>query len=604
MALETQVDRELQGSSWKKIAENADELTAQRNRNAQGVLEEILGTPTAEERAVAWKHFQRRHPDYDADYWAECRALYAGGKRLLRDPDIMARLFPSHNAEDPAVYEERKRRAFYLAYPGTIIDNLVSGLGADPLRVTGQDAGEDETKLPAWYTDQEDGFLEDVSPSGGKRQGLFQLLLEAVREAMITRRAWILIDLPSAPPAEEAPASRLDQERAGLLDPYLIGVEPEYVIDWQTDSNGELEWALICDSETRRENLTSARDTIRKTFTWYDREGWASWQIEYKAKDPPKPDQPVPFLAEGSHPFGKVPLIPFELPEGLHAMGKLESLAREHFNKRAAVSWAEFKSLFAMLYEFLAPEDGISGQASAAQEEADRAVNQIRGPGHVQERGHEDRAEFVGPPVDPFVAGRESCQEIMREMFRVMYSMALSVDMGSSAIKRSGESKAQDKAVAGVILKELGRLVRDLAQLLMSLVAIARGDGQAFRVSGAAHFDSVDVAAAIKEGVELLNGIPIKSATFKRAYLYRLYKLVLGGEITEEELAKIREELESMISAEEALLEDSMALEDRGDQEEDQEEEEGEDGEDGGASAEEDARRRARNGRPVRYPAR
>jgi len=599
MALETQVDHELKG--LRKVAERADEITGAKY-SGRGSLMDGLLEASPEERAVAWKHFQRRHPDYDAEYWAECRALYAGGKRLLRDPELMERLFPPHNAEDASVYEERKRRAFYLAYPGTIIDNLVSGLGADPVRVTGADAGEDETKLPDWYTDGDTGFLENVAPKGGKRQGFAQLLLDTVREAMISGRGWILIDLPQTPD-EYVPESKLDQERAGLLDPYLIGVEPEYVIDWQVDSNGELEWALVCDSEVRRNSLTEERNTIRKTFTWYDRAGWTSWRIEYRKGERPGDDQPVPFLGEGSHPFGKVPLIPFLLPEGLHAMGKLESLAREHFNKRCAVSWAEFKSLFAMLYEFLAPEDGIASISSDAQQDPDRAVSQVRGPGHVQERGHEDRAEFVGPPVDPFVAGRESCQEIMREMHRVMYSMALSVDMNSAAVRRSGESKAQDRAVAAVILKELGRLLRDLVRLLMELVAIARGDGQTFRVSGLDSFDAVDVTAAITEAVEFLNGVPQKSATFKRAFLYRLYKLILGDELTEEELATIRKELEEMITMEEALLEDSMALMARGaaaageDGEDDQEEEDGEED----AEEERKARKAAADGKPVRY---
>ena len=50
--------------------------------------------------AIAWGLISATHPEYDAAYWEECRALYSGGKRLLRNPELMQRLFPPHFAED------------------------------------------------------------------------------------------------------------------------------------------------------------------------------------------------------------------------------------------------------------------------------------------------------------------------------------------------------------------------------------------------------------------------------------------------------------------------------------------------------------------------
>jgi len=548
--------------------------------------------------SLPWRTFLQRHPDYDAELWSECRALYAGGPKLLRNKALMKRLLPAHRGEDEEVYKERCKRAHYFPYAGAIIDHLVAGLAADPVSIQPQDvverddaAEQEDPKLPEWWSD----FLEDVSPEGGRRQSCQQLLVDQIRESLITRCSWTLIDLPQTPEeyVEDAPKSLLDQERRGLLDPYAIAVDPEYVIDWQDDQNGELEWALICDTEQRRDGLSAARRNITKTFTYYDRLGWTRYQITYPPDKVPELDDPVPMLDEGVHTFTKVPLIRMKLPEGLWAMGKLESLAREHFNKRNAQAWAEYKSLFKILYEFMAPEDGASmSPVSDAQEDPDRALNQIRGQGYSQLRGHQDRAEFIGPDAAPFAEARASCDQIMREMHRVMFSMALSVDMGSAAIKRSGDSKAQDRAHTTVILRALGKYLRDALRDIVEIVGHVKGELDP-RVSGAEKFDATDVASAVKEAVELLNGVPIKSPTFKKAYLLRTYKTVMGDELTEDELAEIREELETQVTAEDALMEAGMSLLPPGD-DEDEDDDEFDDADD-----EREAKRRAAQGQQV-----
>jgi len=549
--------------------------------------------------SLPWSTFLLRHPDYDAELWEEVRALYAGGPKLLRNDKLMNRLLPAHRGEDGEVYKERKKRAHYFPYAGAIIDHLVAGLAADPVSIQAQDAEGENTDeaLPEWWSE----FLEDVSPQGGKRQSCQQLLVDQVREALITRCSWTLIDLPQTPEeyVEDAPDSLLAQEKAGLLDPYAIAIDPEYVIDWQDDQNGELEWALICDTELRRPGLSEARRNVTKTFTYYDRLGWTRYQITYDPKEPPKPETPVPRLDEGLHAFTKVPLIRMKLPEGLWAMGKLESLAREHFNKRNAQAWAEYKSLFKILYEFMAPEEGTSMQpVSDAQGDPDRAVAQIRGQGYSQLRGHQDRAEFIGPDASPFAEARASCDQIMREMHRVMFVMSLSVDMGSAQIRRSGESKAQDKNATTVILLALGKYLRDAMRDMVELVGYVKGELDP-RVSGAESFDSTDVAGAVAEAVELLNGVPIKSATFKKAYLLRTYKTVMGDELTEDELQEIREELEESITAEDTMMEaGAMALATMaqgGQVDDDDDDDEFEDAED-----EREVKRAAANGQPVK----
>jgi hypothetical protein len=553
-ALKTQIDHEL----------GAQEVGLETYQARQAAKAAANPGPKAGPTpgAIPWRIFCQRHPEYDSDLWAECRALYAGGPKLLRDKAIMERVFPEHRHEDAEVYKERVKRAHYFPYAGSIIDQLVAGLAADPVSIQpeAEENQEDADKLPEWWRD----FLGDVSAKGGKRQSCQVLLLETIREALITGRGWLLVDLPQTPEeyVEDAPDSLLAQERAGLLDPYAIGIPAEYVIDWQMDTNGELEWALLCDSEERREGLAGTRDSITKTFTWYDRLGWERYQITFKKDKPPQPDDGVPFLDRGVHPFGKVPLACLELPEGLWAMGKLESLAKEHLNKRNAVAWAEYKALYAILYEFLAPEEGsATTPTSEAQENPDRAIDQTRGQGFSQVRGHQDAAAFIGPDVAPFKEGRESCAQIMQEMHRVMFVMAQGADVGGAALRRSGESKAQDKAVSMVILRALGAYLRDLMRDVVMLVGAARKElALEPRVDGAEQFDSTDVMGAVEEAVAMLNGVPMKSPTFMKAYLMRTYKAVMGDELTEDDIARIRQELEEQISAEEMAYDLSTML--------------------------------------------
>ena len=73
-------------------------------------------------------------------------------------------------------------------------------------------------------------------------------------------------------------------------------------------------------------------------------------------------------------------------------------------------------------------------------EDADRSKNQSRGPGYVQERGHQDKAEWVGPSPEPFKEARLSLNELRDDMHRVMHMMAMAVSQNTTALGRSAAS--------------------------------------------------------------------------------------------------------------------------------------------------------------------
>lgn len=554
--------------------------------------------------SVSWEMLNQRHPEWDLAYWQECRALYAGGKRLLADSSLMARLFPRNPYEDRQIYLQRTQRAHYFPYPGTIIDALLAGLSSDPLRISfGQvnpDTGDLE-KAPdsEWWG----SFVEDVSDEAGdyaddlepddddddNASGLpmHHFLVEVMRECQITRFTWVRCDLPAAPVDPSAITSKLDEERAGLRSPYLCLVPAENVIDWEYDSDGdELLWLLTLEKTTPRTSIKSKRGKIEHhCYTLWTQTDFTRYEIDVDVSQPPDPQRVIaPTEGPTPHPFGCVPFDRVMLAEGLWAMGKLHSLAREHFNKRCAMSWAEYKALFPILYEFL----NTDGQGSDIPEvdDPDRATDQVRGQGYSQLRQGKDRAEYVGPDVAPFKEARETCNDTMREMHRVMYSMALSANMDKQALSRSGDSKQQDQVSTQIVMMALGVLMRRIARVLLALIARGRGEPvPPTIIAGLEHFDTTGVTQAITDAVQVFSGIPInKSKTAYSLFLTDILRKILGDSVTDDQVTAIRDEITETLAAEE-LMRQSMpdmgntpATEDAGggDDEEDEGKDDGE----------------------------
>lgn len=500
---------------------------------------------------IKYGMLKQKHPDYlgvgSAGYWQRLEALYAGGRKLLEDAAIMAVVFPSHTNEDPAIYVERKKRAFYINHAGAILDHLVAALSGDPVTVApdGQESTTDE-----FYQE----FFEDCSPPLGRKMPFNRLLKDRMLSALVFRRAWTLVDLPETDP--EAYASLAEQEKADALDAYACALTPFEVFDWEEDEDGELLWVLRCQTTCRRASPSVGRDIIVETYTVYTPEDWTRYVVTYKKEgsnavgviDKPSDD----FVCVGQtypHSFGRVPVARMELPEGLWAMDRLESVVREHFNKECAKAWFEYRCAYQQLYEFQGTEvPGIDKPVSQAQEDPHRAVNQKRGIGYVQVRGSEDRAEFVGPDPGILQFMAESCRALKDEIYRVLFAMALASDNSAAALGRSADSKAQDKAATSVILTCLGEYLRDHAEDIHELVSAGRGDKfKKWTAEGASTFDPIALSEFVEQTV-ILEGVSIPSPTFQRLFKGGLAKRLVAADASEDELRAIDEELKANIT--------------------------------------------------------
>lgn len=488
---------------------------------------------------------KRKHPTYHADFWARARAFYKGGVHLLEDEKMMNRVFPKHVKENDQVYGMRKKLAHYTNHSGAIVNHLLGKLFTDPIRLQAKPEEDD------FYKE----FQKDCSPPEGKEVSLNDLVGKVLLSAAQCQIGYALVEMPSN--HKEEFASQAEQEKAGALGAWCVEVAPESVLDWELDKAGEYKWALLGFVDRHRPTVFEDRNTITENYWLYTPEGFMHWKIEYREGEEPKDDKIYTPEAAGEHTFGKVPLARLCLPDGLWIMSKLESLAREYFNKRNALSWAEFKALMPVLYEFIDP--GVMPNLSGPGGDEGRATNQTRSPAHVQQRqaapGQGDKAEWIAPPDAPFSHALDSCNSIRDEMHRVVQQMALSADTKGAMLRRSGDSKKQDAVALDVVLGEYGKLARQFVIHLLQLVERGRNDKpREWTASGLSEFDSMSSDALIEEEV-MLDTVEIPSPTFKAERKKIVVRKVLGDSVSEEKLAEIDEQIEAFYSFESELAE-------------------------------------------------
>lgn len=113
---------------------------------------------------LLYRHLLATSPEYDADEWARCDALYAGGRKLLRNQAVLKQLFDQHNAETAEAYAERLARAFYIPYAGQLIDFIVAALFGEKLTLE----LEGGAAADAFYA----GFQENVAGALGPKLDL------------------------------------------------------------------------------------------------------------------------------------------------------------------------------------------------------------------------------------------------------------------------------------------------------------------------------------------------------------------------------------------------------------------------------------------------
>ena len=488
-----------------------------------------------------------KHDDWDGSYLARLRAFYKGGKALLNDSSIMTEIFPRHRNEKDKVYEERRKCSVYVPLAGMVLNFIKASLTEERLAVdlTPPDGSTDAPPTPDWYRT----WFDDVSPPGGKTVPLHDFVGAAILEGLICKTAWARVDMPKP----EEFTSLAEQERSGNLDAYAVLHLAETVIDWEEDESGELQFVVTHSQVSKRLSLSTGRDLVTERFCVYTSQGWAIYEMEHKRNELPDKEKPISLKSQGNHSFGRVPWCRLDVGDGLWAMDNIECMARRHFNAESERQWGIRQSLLPDLYEFNGPEEAAPGEVIGEnQTDPNRATKDTRGPGYVQKRGDKDRAQYVGPDSAPFVEARLSVNDLRTELCRVTNQLALSQDNSAAALRRSADSKGQDKASAIVVCAALGALARKFAEDLTNMVSRGRGEanlvGQ-WQASGMAKFDAISFDATIDRAVKIAL-LDIPSPTFHKINDLAIAREALADEASPEDLDKIERELEKNVTDE------------------------------------------------------
>lgn len=529
--------------------------------------------------ALRYDQLSATHPSYKREYRDLLYAMSLGGEELLKNDAFMSELLPQHNREAPEIYQKRCKKAVYSNYCGEILGYLFSMMQSDPLLIrTPDDEEEDDDdkspesvnnkvasaganvegsgssgkkarKLPGWI----DRLTVNCSFSQKTQITLSDFTLKQIKDMVVCGIAWTLVDLPEASGVHDSLA---DQEKAGELQPYFVGLPASTMLDWGEDAKGELLWCVHYVEDRSRSSITESRKLVTHKWTVYSKADdgscvWRRYELRCPVGRKIAPGEIIPVVASGTKPI--MPIRKTDCPRGLWLMDAVYSLAAESFRKESNLAWFEAQSLAQELYEFLAPSDNggggmMIGEGESAKEIA--AFSSPRGAGYIQVRGHEDRAEYLAPHSEIYRYALESKRNVKDEIHRLLYVISLSIEQNSSALRRSSISKTQDKIAEEVILASISTVAMQLVKELLLVAANMRSDTakdvsaiSQLKVSGYENF-TADSDGAIIEGAIKASMLQIPSKTFHVHNSIRVVRAALGVEVDQDTLEKIRGELE------------------------------------------------------------
>lgn len=497
----------------------------------------------------------QKHPDYLETEWGELSDLYAGGYQILRNAN---QYLPQMIGESLPRYHERLKVAAYISYLGQIVDHIVANLFSQEIKVAPAADATDPT-TPGGEPEDAEFYTEFAHDADRKGTSIAMLLRGALTSALVKGRALVAVDFPR--PGETLPDSRAAERALGLSRAYAFEVPVEQLINWELDElNGGYEWAVLHRVINRQAGPYAVRGLLVDDFKVWTLDadtGRARWETyrtaPYPPDRPPRQDDDVPRVDGGETVFDRIPLVLFELPEGLWVGNKGGPIAREHFQRRNILTAAENKSLFAVPYVALGSEVGAPGMElpSEAQQDPNRGKDprvELQNKGYMV-IGSGDTVGFAEPSGSCYAVVESQLRDLKDELFRVVHMMAASVSNIGASLGRSGDSKEEDRKATAVVLGALGALVRDFAKRVYTAISRARGETIVWVPFGLDKYDCEPRAIVLQEAVQL-DQIPIPSRTFKKELKTRT-ALALLPNLQPETADVIKREIEEGVEEDE-----------------------------------------------------
>ncbi|MCL2449233.1 MAG: hypothetical protein FWD17_09820 [Polyangiaceae bacterium] len=447
--------------------------------------------------------------------------FYTGGFRLANN---VGAYIPKMLGENPKRYGERIRSGAYINYFAQIVDYFAGALFTQELSIRPPSDAKDKSTMGDTPND-DDVYTRFAKNSDGAGKCLNEILHDTVITALKHGTAWLHVELPKA--ADEV-KSKADEEALGLGVPYLFEVPHEQIIDCDWDDDDELTY-LVCRTVKKLKGPPGRRKkNVLESFTVWIREenevACAIYAIEYDPNKAPLDTDDVSLVETTETSFTRIPILRMELPDGLWAGNKLCPMAKEHFQRRTSLNSAENRSMVAIPVVKLGPEvpapGGDLNEAATNPDRGSDPVSQFVSKGY-EVIGAGDDMLFVEPDGKAYDHVAKRITDLKDEMFRISHQMAAAASMGSSAIRRSGQSKEQDRAAEAIVLAAIGRIVRAFAIRIYETISTARGEKVEWVAHGLDTFESEEREQLLEEAVSVAQ-VDIPSQTFRKEHAKRL----------------------------------------------------------------------------------
>ena len=459
------------------------------------------------------------HPDYvrSKAMWRKYRDLYAGGEHFREHAD---EYLVRRSKEPNDVYLERLSRVFYENYIGSTIDWYAATLMRREPIISYDGTNEAGRRF---FT----SFAEDCDLKGTTLAEFFRRQLV---QTLIAGTSYIVVDFPRV---VLPVTTRAQEDAVGKSRAFLADYSADEIINWNYDTNGQLEWVVLRTSWLRQAHPGSERWTKETRWIYYDREIFRTY---HTLQDPTGLSHPIDLVDEGRHGLAaqlRVPIFQMHVSEGLWLMNKAALLQLEHFNKSNALSWALTMGLFATPVIY-----------------SEREWSQIVGESYYIQLGPQDRFGWTEPEGHVFQIAADNLERLKDEIYRVCYLMAQAGGTSSSHASQSGLSKQRDFGITQEVLRAYGDLVKHSMKQVLSAIEIARQDNLSIDVSGLDEFDIGDFSVELDDAKKLLD-LGIQSSTLKKQLFKRL-AFKYFSDVRQDVKNKIADEIDSSIGSEES----------------------------------------------------
>jgi len=459
------------------------------------------------------------HPDYSVEKLTLYQDLYEGGERFEKNKNKYLRRRDLEKTSLPGgrkLREARLESASYTQHVTGITDYLLAAtMQAEPAIL----ASGPENKI-AYYNSLNEN-------ADGKGNDLPSVVRARLLEAMVQFRSSFSIVFPD----DDTQYTDLGAQReAGALDARLTGLDAREIDDWEFDDDGNLLWVRIHTVCFKRSTAFGPRDTEVHYWTFitpmYKQVFEARRSLE-DAKHDKWPTDAVAVAADPVlHSLGALPVVPLELPCGLHLLARLAFPALSLFNREASEDFALDTSAYALPV--------IKSQKDLGQVVMSEMAGLKLDP--------TDDFTWATPNAAHFQALADNAKRKKENLFGAVSAMALQAAARDNSNRASGVAKFRDYGALATLLSTFGAAARDALEKSVRLIQRARGDEDVtITVTGLDRFDIQAVELLLKEISEFL-ALPVPQSAKK--YSVQKLSLAMCSDAPADVREKIRQEAE------------------------------------------------------------